>query len=140
MTTTATTPPAETTAMPAATRPAPRAWVSRVGVTLAILLAAAVPAMVSRYTVDLASTALVAAVLAMSTQLLVGVTGLPSFGQAAYYGVGAYTAVLLAGAGMTVGPVQLVAAALAGAVAAAATAPLVVRTRGTPFLMVTFAV
>ncbi|MGC4855367.1 branched-chain amino acid ABC transporter permease [Micromonospora sp. DT4] len=98
------------------------------------------PALTDAYTVSLASTALVLAVLAMSTQLLVGVAGLPSFGQAAYFGAGAYTAALLADAGLTAGPVQLAAAAIAGAVTAAATAPLVLRTRATAFLMVTFAV
>lgn len=76
----------------------------------------------------------------MSTQLLVGVAGLPAFGQAAYFGVGAYTAALLASAGITAGPLHLAAAGAAGAVAAAATAPLVLRTRATAFLMTTFAV
>ena len=140
MSTTATNPPAQAAALQAASGPSRRDWLTRAGLTTVIVLAAAVPALFSRYTVDLASTALVAAVLAMSTQLLVGVAGLPSFGQAAYYGVGAYTAVLLADAGITVGPVQLLAATLAGAITAALTAPLVLRTRGTPFLMVTFAV
>jgi branched-chain amino acid transport system permease protein len=76
----------------------------------------------------------------LSTQLLTGVAGLPSLGQAAYLGVGAYTAALLADAGLTAGPLQVAAAALAGAAAAALSAPLVLRTRGTAFLTVTFAV
>ncbi|WP_344404911.1 branched-chain amino acid ABC transporter permease [Dactylosporangium fulvum] len=100
----------------------------------------ALPWIADAYTVSLAATAVVLAVLAMSTQLLVGVAGLPSFGQAAYFGVGAYTTALLARAGITDGPVQLLAATLAGAVAAAVTAPLVLRTRGTALLMTTFAV
>ncbi|MFV2112884.1 branched-chain amino acid ABC transporter permease [Micromonospora sp. LOL_025] len=104
------------------------------------LIALLLPAITDAYTVSLASTALVFAVLAMSTQLLVGVAGLPSFGQAAYFGVGAYTAALLAQAGVTAGPVQLAAAAAVGALTAAATAPLVLRTRATAFLMATFAV
>ncbi|MEV1319402.1 branched-chain amino acid ABC transporter permease [Micromonospora arborensis] len=130
--------PAHQTAPPAPGRPRPGL---RAGLTGCIGLGALLlPALTDAYTVSLASTALVLAVLAMSTQLLVGVAGLPSFGQAAYLGVGAYTAALLAEAGLTLGPVQLVAAAAAGAVTAAATAPLVLRTRATAFLMTTFAV
>jgi branched-chain amino acid transport system permease protein len=117
-----------------------RAMLARAGLTGGLVIAVALPAMVDAYTIYLATTALVLAVLAMSTQLLVGVAGLPAFGQAAYFGVGAYTAALLAGAGVTAGPVQLAAAATTGAVAAALTAPLVLRTRATVFLMTTFAV
>lgn len=107
-----------------------------------VLLSGAVllPAVAGTYTVTLAATALVLAVLAVSTHLLVAVAGLPAFGQAAYFGVGGYTAALIAGAGVTVGPVLLAAAAITGAAAAALSAPLVLRTRGTAFLMVTFAV
>ncbi|MBM0202019.1 hypothetical protein JNW90_01980 [Micromonospora sp. STR1s_5] len=130
--------PAHHTPPPAADQR--RSWV-RAGLAACVGLGALLlPALTDAYTVSLASTALVLAVLAMSTQLLVGVAGLPSFGQAAYLGVGAYTAALLAEAGLTVGPVQLVAAAVAGAITAAATAPLVLRARATGFLMVTFAV
>jgi branched-chain amino acid transport system permease protein len=109
-------------------------------VGVAVLAAIALPAVVDAYTVSIASTAIVLATLAMSTQLLTGIAGLPSLGQAAYLGVGAYTAALLADTGLTNGPVQLAAAALAGATAAAVCAPLVLRTRGTAFLMVTFAI
>ncbi|MGL4743883.1 MAG: branched-chain amino acid ABC transporter permease [Dermatophilaceae bacterium] len=105
-----------------------------------VAAAGLLPLVADAYTVTIAATALVFAVLTMSTQLLVGVAGLPAFGQAAYLGVGAYTAALLAQAGTTAGPVQLAAAAAAGALVAAATAPLVLRTRATAFLMTTFAV
>ncbi|HEX5540817.1 MAG TPA: branched-chain amino acid ABC transporter permease [Micromonospora sp.] len=126
------------TAPPAPERRTPRRLFPA-ALAATILAAGVLPGLVDAYTISLAATALVLAVLAMSTNLLVGVAGLPSFGQAAYFGVGAYTAALLAGAGITVGPVQLVAAAVTGALAAAATAPLVLRTRATAFLMVTFA-
>ncbi|WP_063746856.1 branched-chain amino acid ABC transporter permease [Catenuloplanes japonicus] len=106
----------------------------------AVVAAAGLPAVVDRYTITLAGAALVLAGLAMSTQLLVGTAGLPAFGQPAYFGAGAYTAALAAQAGITNGPAQLAAAAGAGAVAAVLTAPVVLRTRGTAFLMVTFAV
>jgi branched-chain amino acid transport system permease protein len=108
--------------------------------TVAVVAALGLPAVVDAYTVSVASTAIVLATLAMSTQLLTGVAGMPSLGQAAYFGVGAYTAALLATMGLSNGPLQLAAAALAGAAGAALCAPLVLRTRGTAFLMVTFAV
>lgn len=102
--------------------------------------ALALPAVVDAYTISIATTALILAVLAMSTQIVTGLAGLPSLGQAAYMGVGAYSAALMANAGLTLGPAQLAAAAAAGAAAALLTAPLVLRTRGVSFLMVTFAV
>lgn len=105
-----------------------------------VLAAVALPAVVDAYTASIASTALVLATLAMSAQLVNGLAGLPTLGQAAYLGVGAYAAALLANAGLSNGPAQLAVAAVAGAVAAAVTAPLVLRQRGTTFLMVTFAV
>ncbi|GLZ00769.1 branched-chain amino acid ABC transporter permease [Actinoplanes sp. NBRC 103695] len=108
-------------------------WPAATGVVLG---AAALPALAGPYVVGLASSAVVLALLAMSTQLL-AVAGLPSFGQTAFLGVGAYTAVVLAASGITDGPVQLAASAATSAVAAVVTAPFVLRTRGVSFLMVT---
>jgi branched-chain amino acid transport system permease protein len=76
----------------------------------------------------------------MSINLLTGVTGLPALGQAAYFGVGAYGAALLARSVTPVGVVQVPVAALAGAAFAALTGLIVVRARGVTFLMLTFAV
>jgi branched-chain amino acid transport system permease protein len=117
-----------------------RRQLGRVGVAVAVLAAVTLPGVVNAYVISVASTAIVLATLAMSTQLLTGIAGLPSLGQAAYLGVGAYTAALLAQAGVSNGPLHLAAAAVTGAGAAALGAPLVLRTRGTTFLMVTFAV
>lgn len=132
-------------ATPAATTadqlPAPaRSWSTRPvrAAALGVLLVlAAWPALVDRYLVVLAATALIYAILAVSTQLLVGVAGLPSFGQVAYAGVGAYTAALLALAGHTNVLLHLAAAALTAAAAAALTAPLVLQARGTAFMLIT---
>jgi branched-chain amino acid transport system permease protein len=118
-------------------RPGHRATVL---VAVAVLAAVALPAVADAYTVSIASTALVLATLAMSAQLVTGLAGLPTLGQAGYLGVGAYVTALLADAGVSNGPVQLLAAASSGALAAAVSAPLVLRTRGTATLMVTFAV
>lgn len=139
MTTTATPPTATAPISPAALPPR-HAAIRHTAVAAVIVAAVLLPGVADAYTVSIAATALVFAVLAMSTQLLVGVAGLPAFGQAAYLGVGAYTAALLAHAGVTAGPVQLAAATAAGALAAAVTAPLVLRSRGNAFLMTTFAV
>ncbi|MFC0532080.1 branched-chain amino acid ABC transporter permease [Phytohabitans kaempferiae] len=126
------------------TRPAPakrrRSTAGHVLVAAAVVAAIALPAVVDAYTISIASTALVLAALAVSTQLVTGVAGLPSLGQAAYLGVGAYTAALLANTGLRVGPVLLAAAAAAGAGAAALSGPLLLRTRGTAFLMTSFAI
>jgi branched-chain amino acid transport system permease protein len=83
---------------------------------------------------------LVLALLAASLDLLVGTSGMPSLGHAAFYAVGGYTAARVGLHLTTNGPAQLALAMLAGFVAAAATGWMVVRTRGTPFLMLTLAV
>ncbi|MEV0901469.1 branched-chain amino acid ABC transporter permease [Actinoplanes sp. NPDC049802] len=112
----------------------------RLGWPLSFAAAAALPAVAGAYPVGIAAHALVLGLLAMSAQLLVAVAGLPAFGQPAYFGMGAYTAALLSRAGHQQAPVLLVVAALAGGAAAAITAPMLLRTRGTAFLMATFAV
>jgi branched-chain amino acid transport system permease protein len=134
------TAPTATTTLTAPPR-ARRRLISNASLVVALVAAGSLPALVNSYQVSIAGTAIVFATLAIGTQLLTGVAGLPSLGQAAYLCVGAYTAGLFANdLHVTNGPVQLVAAALAGAVVAALTAPLVLRTRGTAHLMVTFAV
>jgi len=132
-----------TTATRPTTTPAPsgrRALLARSAAAAAGLVALAWPALAGPYPVTVGSTTLVFAVLAVSTHLLVGPAGLPAFGQAAYFGVGAYTTALLACAGHTLAVEQLAAAAVAAAIAGALTAPIVLRTRGTAFLMATLAV
>jgi branched-chain amino acid transport system permease protein len=120
----------------AAARPA-TAWAAA-GVVLGLL--AVVPLLVSANVADMLTRVLAFALLAIGLDLLAGVAGLPSLGQAAPFGVGAYAAALLGKHVTTVGPVQLVAAAAAGAALAAAVGWLLVRSRGTYFLMLTLAV
>lgn len=117
---------------------APRGARIATAVTLVALVAA--PWVLDAYAVSTASKVLVMGLLAMSATLLTGVTGLPTLGQAAYFGIGAYTAALLALSGVTVGVVHIVAAAALATVAALVTGPIVVRTRGITFLMLTLAV
>lgn len=131
-----------TVAAPASAPPvqARRPWRRGVAAAIAVLAAVVVPTLVYPYAEYLGRTALVLATVALSVALLSGTAGLPSLGQAAFLGVGGYTVVWLSRAGLDNGPLQLVAAAAAGAGAACLCAPLVLRTRGVAFLMVTFAV
>ncbi len=107
---------------------------------LAVLLACA-PLFAPPYWLELASTALVAAMFALSLQLLVGGAGLVSLGHAAFFGLGAYAVHLttqLLGAPPSIFLTLPAAAALAG-VAALAVGALALRTRGFFFLMSTLA-
>ena len=63
----------------------------RVAGVLAVFLAAlSIPWVGSRYDVFLASQIAIDALFAVSLNLLVGTTGLVSFGHVAYFGIGAY--------------------------------------------------
>ncbi|HYB72688.1 MAG TPA: branched-chain amino acid ABC transporter permease [Candidatus Sulfotelmatobacter sp.] len=105
----------------------------------ALLGVAAAPWLLSSYSVGLLTQALIYAIFAMSLDLLLGYTGLPSLGHAAYFGVAAYTLGLLAlRAGLSFWaalPWALAAAAGVGALFAL----LAVRARGAYFLMITLA-
>lgn len=105
-----------------------------------LVVLVALPWVVNAYSVSTASRILVFGLLAMSVNLLTGITGLPTLGQTAYFGVGAYTGAIVATSFTEIGPLQLVLCALAGAVAAAITGPVAVRARGVPFLMITLAI
>ena len=111
-------------------------------VASAVLLAAVVafPFAGATFYTELATKVMILAIFAMSLDLLVGYTGMVSFGHAAYYGVGAYTLGLLA---PKYDPASLwttlPAAVLCSAVAAFVVALFVVRVRGIYFIMVTLA-
>jgi branched-chain amino acid transport system permease protein len=108
---------------------------------LAFSLLALWPFMAGSFGVDLVTKIMIYAMLALSLELLVGSTGLVCFGQAAFFGIGAYAAVRLAPAGGE--PAQLLLALPAAIVLAALYALLVgalsLRTRGVYFIMVTLA-
>ena len=99
-----------------------------------------VPWVFGSFTVMTFTRALVFGILAMSVNLLTGVAGMPTLGQAAYFGVGAYTGAIVAIHWSELGVVQLVVATLAGVVAALLTGPLAIRGRGVAFLMITLAI
>ena len=116
-----------------------RAFHPLVAVAVFVGLAAA-PAFADPFYLQLLTKALVLAIFAMSLDLLVGYTGLVSFGHAAYFGIAAYAAALLA---PETEPsnllVALPASVLVAALFALAVGALVVRTRGVFFIMVTLA-
>jgi branched-chain amino acid transport system permease protein len=110
-----------------------------VGFVVAVGVLALVGLHADRYTATTLARVLVVGLLAASVALLAGWCGLPSLGQTAPFAAGAYTTGLLAKHHQAVGPLLVVAAAAAGALLAALTGPVVLRTRGTVFLMVTLA-
>ncbi len=84
---------------------------------------------------------MIAGLLAMSLDLLVGTVGLVSLGHAAFYGLGGYLLVLLTPEYGTPSLLAAVPLAVAGtALAALAVGALVLRTGGIYFIMVTLAV
>jgi branched-chain amino acid transport system permease protein len=108
---------------------------------LSALTVASMPAWASAYHLQLASTALIAAMFALSLQVLVGATGLVSLAQGAFFGLGAYAVYLLRVA-LDATPVvflSLGASVLACAAAALFVGALALRTRGFFFLMTTLA-
>lgn len=109
-------------------------------VLAAFALLALFPAFGSGFYVDLVGKIMILAIFAMSLELLVGQTGLISFGHAAFFGIGAYAVALVtakvdAASLWLVLPVALVAAGLYALVVGA----LSLRTRGVYFIMITLA-
>ena len=103
------------------------------GVALALL--ALFPLAGAGFYTELVTKVMILAIFALSLDLLVGYTGLVSFGHAAFYGVGAYTLGLMA-------PKYEAAnlwLMLAAGVAALAVGVFVVRVKGIYFIMVTLA-
>jgi len=106
---------------------------------LPILLLLVVPLLAGRFYQYLLTQILIASLVAIAFNLLLGTTGLLSFGQAAFYGVGAYTVGLLATkAGFTPLPALLLAP-VCGALAAGVIGFFCVRLSGVHFAMLTLA-
>ncbi len=83
---------------------------------------------------------LVAGLFALSLDLILGLAGIVSLGQAAFLGLGAYAAGVLADAGYADPTLGLVVAALAAAALGFVTAPLLLRGADLTRLMVTLGV
>jgi branched-chain amino acid transport system permease protein len=105
----------------------------------ALVLLAAAPGLLSTPRTSLLTQILTFGLFAASLDLLIGYTGLPSLGHAAYYGVGAYAVALV---GLHVTPnafAELGIAVGVTAVVAAVTGFIAVRSRGVYLLMLTLA-
>ncbi len=111
-------------------------WPLLVLLTFAVMF----PFFGEKYYVDLVMKIMILSVFALSLELLVGQTGLVSFGHAAFFGIGAYVAALLSPQS---GPASFwllfPAALMAAGVYALAVGALSLRTRGIYFIMVTLA-
>jgi branched-chain amino acid transport system permease protein len=98
------------------------------------------PLFAGGFGVDLVTKIMVYAIFALSLELLVGGTGLVCFGQAAFFGIGAYAAVLLSPKADSASVLWLLPAAVgAAALYALVVGALSLRTKGVYFIMVTLA-
>ena len=107
---------------------------------LVVGLLALFPLLESTFYMQLLTKVLIMAIFAMSLDLLVGYTGLVSFGHAAYFGLAGYALALMAPKYETVSLWWSLPAAISVcALFALITGMLVLRTRGIYFIMVTLA-
>jgi branched-chain amino acid transport system permease protein len=100
---------------------------------------AVAPYLVDGYSLDVLTQGLAYGLMAMSLALLLGYTGLPSLGHAAFLGLGSYAAGLLAVHLTTNALAGLVVAACTGAAAAALIGVMSLRMHGVFFMMLTLA-
>jgi branched-chain amino acid transport system permease protein len=98
------------------------------------------PLVSGSYGIDFVTKIMVYAIFALSLDLLVGGTGLVCFGQAAFFGIGAYAAVLLSSDTAAASIVWLLPSSVVAAAAyALVVGALSLRTKGVYFIMVTLA-
>jgi branched-chain amino acid transport system permease protein len=112
--------------------------VSLLGVAAVILIAA--PPFLSSYWVGLMTQMLIFAILAMSLDILLGYTGLPSLGHAGIFGVAAYAVAVLSTRYQASLFTCVVSALLVGTLLSAALGLLVSHVRQVYFLMITLAI
>ncbi len=106
----------------------------------ALLLLALFPLIGTTFYIQLGAKILILAIFALSLDLLVGHSGLVSFGHAAYFGVAAYALALMSPKYQAASLwLTLPAALIVTAIAALVIGFLVVRTTGIYFIMVTLA-
>lgn len=97
------------------------------------------PLFLSSYWVGLLTQVVILAILAMSLDVLLGYTGLPSLGHAAFFGVAAYAVAVLSTAYRADFWICVLAALLAGTALAAILGLIVSHVRDVYFLMITLA-
>ena len=109
-------------------------------VALSFAALALYPGVAGSFGIDLVTKTMIFAIFALSLELLVGGTGLVCFGQAAFFGIGAYALVLLSAASGAPSLVWLLpCCVLAAGAYALFVGSLSLRTRGVYFIMVTLA-
>jgi branched-chain amino acid transport system permease protein len=109
------------------------------GLFLPMALLPVVAQVLGGYLLIIGERAIILAIAALSLELLIGVAGLISFGHAAFLGIGAYAAGILASHGYGTLILALPAAILSSALFALLTGAIAVRTRGVYFIMITLA-
>jgi branched-chain amino acid transport system permease protein len=115
-----------------------RNWRLPVVIVLALVLVAG-PAFFSSYWVGLLTQMVILAILAMSLDLLLGYTGLPSLGHAAFFGVAAYAVAVLSTAYGADFWTCVAGGVLIGVLLAASLGLIVSHVRDVYFLMITLA-
>jgi branched-chain amino acid transport system permease protein len=109
-------------------------------VVLCFAALALYPLVAGKFGVDLVTKIMIMAIFALSLELLVGGTGLVCFGQAAFFGIGAYVAVKLSPESEPASLLWLLpASVLVAAAYALVVGALSLRTKGVYFIMVTLA-
>jgi branched-chain amino acid transport system permease protein len=111
----------------------------RTALGLAAVALALGPAALTSYQLGLLTKMLILAIFAMSLNVLLGYTGLPSLGHAAYFGMAAYTVALLARRGLDNFWLDFGAGLVAATLTALLFGLLALRTRGAYLLMITLA-
>ena len=106
---------------------------------IALVVVLALVPLTGNYVTGIAAEILVFAIFAMSLDLLIGYTGLLSFGHAAFFGVSAYTVVILGVHLGWSGWIGLVVGIVVSALIAAIIGFFSIRVSGIPFLMLTMA-
>jgi branched-chain amino acid transport system permease protein len=104
-----------------------------------IMVLAVLPFFLSKFYLHLASTILIMALFAMSFNLILGYTGITSFGHAAFFGVGAYTFALLSIKTSWPLVLNICLAPVTGALAAFVVGYFCIRLHGILFAMLTLA-
>ncbi len=117
-------------------RPAPAA--ARLLGALALIAAVLAPFYLGSYALSVLTEGMIAILFAASLHLMMGPGGMPSFGHAAFFGLGAYAVALIVPAGVAMLPGMLLAAVIA-ALAAALLGCFVVRLSGVYLAMLTLA-
>jgi branched-chain amino acid transport system permease protein len=116
-----------------------RSWLGMAAVALLALVPVFKGVLYSDFVLSLAITVLIWALFAMSLDVILGYAGLISLGQAMFYGLGAYTTILVLLHVTPSAPVAILVALLVCAGAAWLVGHLAIRVSGVYFVMITLA-